>query len=806
MLSLRHYIGETNTDVSLSVSNIAAGVWHHAAVSFTRTNTTAGVVRLYVDGAPAGSGAVPLFNLPQTVPIVFGGHNRTNSHPERWFSGWLDDLAVFTVALSDPEIARLATRTVGHNAGLTSTNLVALTVRDINDPPMAGPGAASTAKNQTVDIDLRNFASDIETPPALLRFTVSGAVNGTVTLLADGHTARFVPATNFNDGFASFTFTVTDMGVDSRAVLHYSFEPPDVSSDALTTDNTGNGRDGSLQTVAGGSYAYVTNVPPALAMYDSASLQVNESNGTGGADLARILTPGELDLSDHDWSVAGWFRRATQTNDDFIFYIGNGDGFGSNEELQLYGVSGSTQVGLRHFIGENLTDVNLYGSGVALGNWLHVAATFTRTNTGTGVMRFYANGALIGTAYPQFNLDQSEPVVFGGHNNPTFAINRWFNGQLDDLALFNAALSSNEIARLATGTVGHFGGLSATNIVTVKVGAPNVPPILYPISNRTIIAGQTLAVTATATDQSIPPQRLFFNLSAPSGAIINSSNGLVTWRPTMAQAGGSNLFTVVVSQAGWVTNLAPVADAYVRDGSLATNNYGSDTVIAVRLAGAGFVRESFLKFSLTNIPGAITDARLQLWPTLAAVSATHAVALVTNDAWTELTLTWSNKPASGPLLAAWQPQAGLTTDIPLATTAQQALADDKLLSLRIYATNAASDRVEYASREGDPAATPRLAITSTNGASLTATQTFWVSVLPAAKPTLVTPQWRASLFSLSISGDPGPDYTIQATTNLANPLSWASLLTTNPPSLPVFWTDTNANNFPARYYRVLLGP
>ena len=45
----------------------------------------------------------------------------------------------------------------------------------------------------------------MQTPMSNLLFSVTGAVNGAVTLLADGHTARFSPAANFS-GLASFQY------------------------------------------------------------------------------------------------------------------------------------------------------------------------------------------------------------------------------------------------------------------------------------------------------------------------------------------------------------------------------------------------------------------------------------------------------------------------------------------------------------------------------------------------------------------------------------------------------------------------
>ena len=63
--------------------------------------------------------------------------------------------------------------------------------------------------------------------------------------VADGHTARFTPATNFV-GVASYTYTVTDNGEDPREFLRYSFEPPSTSTNGFVTDNSGHFRDGNL--------------------------------------------------------------------------------------------------------------------------------------------------------------------------------------------------------------------------------------------------------------------------------------------------------------------------------------------------------------------------------------------------------------------------------------------------------------------------------------------------------------------------------------------------------------------------------
>ena len=79
----------------------------------------------------------------------------------------------------------------------------------------------------------------------------------------------------------------------------------------------------------------------------------------------------------------------------------------------------------------------------------------------------------------------------------------------------------------------------------------NTPPVLAAIANQTILAGRTLLVTNSATDSDTPPQTLTFSLlTAPTNAAINSSSGLFSWRPTMAQAPSTQTVAVVVADNG----------------------------------------------------------------------------------------------------------------------------------------------------------------------------------------------------------------------------------------------------------------
>jgi autotransporter-associated beta strand protein len=331
--------------------------------------------------------------------------------------------------------------------------------------------------NAVVDVNLAARVSDAETPGTNFAFTVGGATNGAVTLLADGHTARFTAASNFT-GVASFNFTARDRGLHPQLVWHYDFEPPATLVSNKVLDAAGTRRDATLSLVGTGTGAFETNTPAALGANSTRSLRLNES-GTNAARLTRLVTPANLSLTNGSWTFATWFKRATRTNDDFIFYVGSGDGFGGGvDELQLYVPANADTLRLLHYTAANSNDVNLISAAAAPTNqWHHAAVTFEKSADSTGTVRLYLNGALAGTvSNVTWALRQDLPVILGGHASTNASLSsRYFNGWLDDAALFRGALSSNEITSLAAQSIATFGGTSVTGSVALAVTAPPPP-------------------------------------------------------------------------------------------------------------------------------------------------------------------------------------------------------------------------------------------------------------------------------------------------------------------------------------------
>jgi hypothetical protein len=97
----------------------------------------------------------------------------------------------------------------------------------------------------------------------------------------------------------------------------------------------------------------------------------------------------------------------------------------------------------------------------------------------------------------------------------------------------------------------------------------------------------------------------------------------------------------------------------------------------------------------------------------------------------------------------------------------------------------------------------RIEVTDSGTPPLSATQPVEVTVLRPRAPELATLVWRQSGVELTVTGDVGPDYLLQTSTNLVD---WETRISTTPSALP--WTMTlPLSTAPhTQFFRLQLGP
>ena len=243
----------------------------------------------------------------------------------------------------------------------------------------------------------------------------------------------------------------------------------------------------------------------------------------------------------------------------------------------------------------------------------------------------------------------------------------------------------------------------------------------------------------------------------------------------------------------YVTNsILPVADAYVWNGTAAGSNFGTATTLQVKTGSASVQRQAYLRWNLVGYPTNFTQARIRFTPLSVGTNGyENGAALVTNNAWDESLITWSNQPIGGKRFATWIPTTNSPIEFIVTPQVQAALAGDGLLSLELISlsNNGGSGVTSYASREdADPARRPQLLL-------------VW---LASPKFTNFVRGVDGS-FTLSGTGPAGAAYRILATTNLIQPLTNWTAMTTGTFSGGAFSiANLQTTNFPQRYFRVVM--
>lgn len=217
------------------------------------------------------------------------------------------------------------------------------------------------------------------------------------------------------------------------------------------------------------------------------------------------------------------------------------------------------------------------------------------------------------------------------------------------------------------------------------INADNDTPIKTLVSGDTIDLAKlpTSNLNIRANTNPVNVGSVAFSLSGPQNLNVidnqfpytpfgdDNNNNYYPWTPTAGKytlnstpyngPGGTGtpgqiktiVFTVINNATTSIT-LMPVADAYVRNGSYATINYGSDTALTVKSSpSAGFTRYSYLKFSLNNV-SSVSSAVLRLYGHNTSNNAIINLSAygVANDTWKEDTINFNNAPpASAPALS-----------------------------------------------------------------------------------------------------------------------------------------------------------
>jgi hypothetical protein len=194
----------------------------------------------------------------------------------------------------------------------------------------------------------------------------------------------------------------------------------------------------------------------------------------------------------------------------------------------------------------------------------------------------------------------------------------------------------------------------------------------------------------------------------------------------------------VVNQATQSTTLSPLADAFVRNGSSSTINYGSDPSLAVKSSpSTGYTRVSYLRFSLNSVSN-VSSAKLRIYGknTESTQSVNTYVYGVDNDSWAENTITWNSAPAASTTALssiAVNDQAKYY-ELDVTSFVKTQFAGDKVVTFLLKDPATINNLVAFNSKE-NAANRPRLLIESTGTAIASNTL-----ALPASGTSFISPK------------------------------------------------------------------
>ncbi len=102
---------------------------------------------------------------------------------------------------------------------------------------------------------------------------------------------------------------------------------------------------------------------------------------------------------------------------------------------------------------------------------------------------------------------------------------------------------------------------------------------------------------------------------------------------------------IAIKEVVAVYQTTPLADAFVRDGTNASRNFGKDSILTVKNDVVNFKREAYLQFDMSNVKPVIAACNLSLKLRYANTNINTAkwlVAFVKSDNWVDTTINWNS--------------------------------------------------------------------------------------------------------------------------------------------------------------------
>ncbi len=503
-------------------------------------------------------------------------------------------------------------------------------------------------------------------------------------------------------------------------------------------------------------------------------------------------------------------------------------------------LSNNTNVNLSWTAGNGATSYSLYraaesGGESSIAPFITgiTGTSYTDTNLNSGTTYYYQVVAVNGSGPTGFS-PEAHATTTGVNLDPAL-----YNFETDPQGW--AGDNTNLISGVATSTAQHYAGKQS---LAVNINSTNGTSASLKIGGVSVLPGQTITfriwIPSGHKISNLQPYMQDNNWGWASGwygsFTANAWNTLSLTVPANAVSPFHYLGIQFNTSAGWTNTCyidsvswntpAPDYSVAANPTSLTVQGgaSGTNTITITALNGLN----GCYTFSATNLPSGVTATfatnpitggatKLMLTASNTVTSGTSNVTIIatagllshtTTVALTLNSVTPPNTPPTLSPIANQTVNVGQTvafiasatdTDQPPQTLTFARLAGATNATLN---TNSGAFSFRPLVTQANSTNSFTLKVSDNGTLPLSATQSFSVVVNPLSAPGISNISFAGGQFSFKVSGQGGPDYAIETSTNLTQ---WSNILITNSPVLPFVWTDTNLAA-PQRFYRVKLGP
>jgi len=404
-----------------NLSGLSAG-WHHLAAVGSGASTA-----FYIDGSSVGSATYKSTANIYSVGNYAGGGQQF---------GTIDDFRVYNRALSPSEITTLYT------GGSVTNGLEAYWTFDTGDLSVPTVYDSSAAPSQT------SVTVTAGTPPPALTLSASTPVNAGQS--------------------STLTWTSSNINAGSCSVIQ--IDPSSVVSNVYGMGSNDNGTNKSGPALSqAGSYTYKLACAAPYTAGNNGTLVGSPTTGVtgqlgqavtfnGSSQYITLGTPSALEGLQVPVTISGWFKQTSASPTNQPVYAGYQNTSGS----QLWSLVRIDNGILKYYTTTSSGGYQSLGSfAPTVGSW-HFFTVVVSGTTAAPTVTIYLDGQApqSGTlAALSSNPNLSVPIYIGG--DAAYAGER-FNGSIDDVRVYNRALSSDEVSTLfgggqvTTGLVGYW--------------------------------------------------------------------------------------------------------------------------------------------------------------------------------------------------------------------------------------------------------------------------------------------------------------------------------------------------------------